>query len=250
MENISYILLPAILVLIAFRTKQDLVEYEDFKKLKSTKSRQAKYKIWALQSFGIFGLGSLISLALIGKLGLITRPLDEFTNLLPKSATTVNASTGDSVSYIAGVLSTLLVAGLAVYFISKKRTTEKKDFVIGDIEAMLPKNSAERGWASLLALNAGFSEELFFRLLLPVLFFLVIGDPRIALGLAIIAFGSVHWYQGKVGVLFTTILGAGLMYAYLKTGSIFVVMALHAVIDLNALVLQPLLRGIFRTRKS
>jgi hypothetical protein len=106
MENLAFIILPIALVFVAFRTKQDLAEYEIFKKLKSTKSRQAKYKKWALQSFSLFGIGSLISLALIGKLELITKPLVEFTNLLPKSTSTVSVSAGDSGGFIAGVLTT------------------------------------------------------------------------------------------------------------------------------------------------
>lgn len=248
MENLAFIILPIALVFVAFRTKQDLAEYEIFKKLKSTKSRQAKYKKWALQSFSLFGIGSLISLALIGKLELITKPLVEFTNLLPKSTSTVSVSAGDSGGFIAGVLTSAIAAGLVVYIISKKGKSKKKDFVIGDIEAMLPKNGSERGWAAILALNAGFSEELFFRLLLPVLFFIVFGEPKLAIGLAVLTFGLVHWYQGRIGVIFTMVFGAIMSYVYLKTGSILVVMALHATVDLNSLVLQPMLRGLFRSR--
>lgn len=250
MENLAYIILPVVLVLVAFRTKQDLAEYEDFKKLKSTKARQAKYKEWVLWSFGLFGFGSFLSLLLLGKLSLVTQPLAEFTNILPKSTSAVSVSSGDSAGFIAGVLTSAVTAGLLLYFISKKGKSKKKDFVIGDIEAMLPKNGSERGWAALLALNAGFSEELFFRLLLPVLFFIVFGDPKLAIGLAVLTFGFVHWYQGRIGVIFTTIFGAIMMYAYLKTGSILVIMVLHATVDLNTLVLQPALRGLFRSRSE
>jgi len=250
MENLAYIILPVLLVLVAFRTKQDLAEYEDFKKLKSTKARQSKYKEWVLWSFGLFGFGSFLSLLLLGKLSLVTQPLAKFTNILPKSTSTVSVSPGDSAGFIAGVLTSAVTAGFILYFISKRGKSKKKDFVIGDIVAMLPKNGSERGWTALLALNAGFSEELFFRLLLPVLFFIVFGDPKLAIVLAVLTFGLVHWYQGKVGVIFTTILGAGLMYAYLRSGSILVAMALHAAIDLNSLLLQPAIRSLFRSRTA
>lgn len=138
----ALIILLVVLVLIAVRTKQDLAEYEDFKKLKSTKARQAKYKEWVLWSIGLFGIGSILSLLLLGELSLITQPLTEFTNLLPKPTSTVSVSAGESGGFLTGVLTSVIAAGLIVYFISKKGKSKKKDFVIGDIEAMLPKNGS------------------------------------------------------------------------------------------------------------
>ena len=187
---------------------------------------------------------------LLDKLSLVRQPLAEFANLLPKSNSAVSVSAGDSGGFIAGILTSVIAAGLAVYIVSKKSRSKRKDFVIGDIEAMLPRNRAERGWAVLLSLNAGLSEELFFRLLLPALFYIVFGEPKLAIGLSVLTFGLVHWYQGRIGVIFTLIFGAIMTYVYLKTGSIFVVMALHATMDLNSLVLQPTLRGLFRSRSE
>ncbi|MFZ4405564.1 MAG: CPBP family intramembrane glutamic endopeptidase [Pseudobdellovibrionaceae bacterium] len=244
MEFIAYVVLPVYLYLLFIRTKQDVAEYANFKKIKSTKSRQQKYRKWVLESFLLFGLGSVLLLAAIGHFSNITHPLSQFTDLVPRSTTIQADDTGSRIPFILGMLTSGLLTGLVIANFAKKN--KKKAAVIGDIQAMFPRNNAERFWAAILAINAGFSEEMFFRLLLPILFFIVFKNPVIALVLPILIFGLVHWYQGKIGVVFTAILGAGLTFLYLTTRNIFAVMAIHALIDLNGLILQPAIRGLHK----
>ena len=242
MELLSYIVLPVCLYFLFRRTKQDVAEYADFKKIKSTKARQHKYCKWTLESFSLFGLGSILLLATIGHISNITHPLSQFTDLVPSNSTSQLDISGSKIPFILGMLTSGLLSGLVIAKFVKKN--KKKAAVIGDVQAMFPRNNAERLRATVLALNAGFSEEMFFRLLLPILFFIVFKSPIIALVLSVLVFGLIHWYQGKIGVLATTILGAGLTFLYISTRSIFVVMAIHALIDLNGLILQPLIRGL------
>ena len=114
---------------------------------------------------------------------------------------------------------------------------------LGDFSALLPRNRAELAHAAALSINAGLTEELFFRLTLPLLFVLVIGNVWVAFALAAIVFGLAHLYQGLVGVVATTAVGVLLTAFYLASGSIWIAVLVHAAIDLVGLVLRPLLDG-------
>ncbi len=113
--------------------------------------------------------------------------------------------------------------------------------MLGDIAPLLPRNGAESAHAAVLSLNAGLSEELFFRLLLPLLLVLTLHNSGVAFIVAAIVFGLVHLYQGWVGVLVTTAMGLMLTALYLATRSIWVVVGVHALFDLFGLVLRPAL---------
>ena len=64
--------------------------------------------------------------------------------------------------------------------------------------------------------------------------------------LATLLFGAVHRYQGVRGMIATTIVGGGLAVIYGLTGALWMAIALHVVIDLNALVVRPLARSAWR----
>jgi membrane protease YdiL (CAAX protease family) len=113
--------------------------------------------------------------------------------------------------------------------------------VVGDIEALLPRDSRETWMAVPLSLNAGVSEELFFRLALPLLVTAVTGSALIGLAAASIAFGLMHWYQGWRGVLITGLVGAFFCWVYVASGSLIRPVVLHVLVDLMALVVRPTL---------
>ena len=56
----------------------------------------------------------------------------------------------------------------------------------------------------------------------------------------------MHRYQGWVGVIATTALGAVMTGLYLMTGSLWVVMLVHVLVDLNGLVVTPVLGGVLK----
>ena len=113
---------------------------------------------------------------------------------------------------------------------------------IRNLNPLLPQNYPERIWAALLSLNAGLVEELFFRLLAPILIFMVSGSALWAIVGSTLWFGLAHYYQGLVGILITGMVGFLLFFIYLMTQSIWLAMLVHTLLDLNGLVLGPWLQ--------
>jgi uncharacterized protein len=110
----------------------------------------------------------------------------------------------------------------------------------GLIDALLPRTPEERRLFGGLSLAAGWGEEMAYRGYVPAAL-LVAGVPAWwAFGIAALAFGLLHAYQGPVGVVRTALLGFLLGASVLHTGSIFPAMAAHALVDLVlGLVLGP-----------
>ncbi|MBO0746110.1 MAG: CPBP family intramembrane metalloprotease, partial [Candidatus Dormibacteraeota bacterium] len=97
-----------------------------------------------------------------------------------------------------------------------------------------------------LSITAGICEELLFRGLLPALLAALLHEPSpwLVILLAAAAFGAAHAYQGVTGVVVTAILGAVLGFIYLGTGSLFLVMVLHALIDARVGLLPARALGV------
>ncbi|WP_456789113.1 CPBP family intramembrane glutamic endopeptidase [Cellulomonas sp. P5_C5] len=100
--------------------------------------------------------------------------------------------------------------------------------------------AARRGWAGL-SLSAGVTEEISYRGLLVLALLLAVPDlPHGAVvALAALLFGVAHWYQGRLGMLATGVLGALLTQLYLSTGSLLLPMVLHVLIDLRPVLHRP-----------
>jgi membrane protease YdiL (CAAX protease family) len=142
-----------------------------------------------------------------------------------------------------------MVGGAALAAVMAQRGAGKASALqIGDIDALMPRNGAESLWAALISLNAGISEELFFRLLLPLLLALLTGNVVAAFAVAALVFGLVHVYQGWMGVLATGFLGLVFSVLYLASGSLIAAMAAHALLDLFGLVVRPTLVRMLRRR--
>jgi uncharacterized protein len=114
---------------------------------------------------------------------------------------------------------------------------------VGDIGSLLPRTRGELFYGFGLSLNAGLVEELLFRLGMPALLFGITGNGVVAFLLASVLFGLLHLYQKVWGVLGATLLGLALSLLFLMTGSIWIVIIVHALIDLRSLVLIPLVVG-------
>jgi len=112
--------------------------------------------------------------------------------------------------------------------------------VAGDFAYLLPVTQAERRLAGSVAIGAGVSEEVLVRGLLIALGVGVLGlSPLLAAAAATALFGLVHLYQGPLGVLLTTVLGAIFAGLYLATHSLLFPILLHIAIDVRALLLTP-----------
>ena len=122
----------------------------------------------------------------------------------------------------------------------------RRAFQIGTFPDVLPKTREDILPAIALAISAGISEELFFRLFLPLLIALVSGSALVGTVIAALCFGGVHRYQGWRGVVATTLSGVALSVLYGLTNSVWMAIAFHIAIDVNALVVRPMARGAWR----
>jgi len=228
---------------IALLVRRDREAYRRFKVLEDTALRQRVFRRWIAISFVLHVGYTVLSLALLGRLAALAELPDAF---LPAWVWLGGASAPSSASIeglaIGGAIG-IAIALPAAFVIRRLITARAKPKTLGDIAALMPRNRAELVHVAVLSINAGIAEELFYRLTLPLLIALVTGTMWIAFALATFAFGLVHFYQGWVGIVATTVIGALFAIFYLATGSIWAAALIHAAMDLGALVVRPLLSG-------
>lgn len=246
-------LLPAILLALslaslAWFVRNDLADYRAFKLLTASADRQKRYRSWILKGFLLFSCVTLLALAILSRLPALVVLPAEFR---PLSFDLQGHSAG---SFAFGALLGILIAVLGSLvlgiLLAPLLGRRVKPVQLGDVESLLPRNGAETAWTALLSLNAGLGEELYFRLLLPLLLVSIGARPLAAFLLAALVFGAAHFYQGIVGVLATTLLGAAFTALYLWTGSLWVAVAAHAFIDLLSLVVRPTLVRLAEKRTA
>lgn len=221
---------------------QDRREYAAFKRLASGAARIQYYRKWVLTAFVLFGLSSLLLLFIIGRMRDVVYIPVEFASLrLGGQAGAAGLSPEGRQGFLIGAAigSVALVGVLAIQVL---RLAKAEPALVGDVDALLPRSKAELGWAAALSVNAGISEELFFRLLVPLLVTTLTGSALGGFAVATALFGLTHIYQGWSGVVVTAAVGALFALIYLQTQSLFAVMAVHALADLRVLVLGPALR--------
>lgn len=120
----------------------------------------------------------------------------------------------------------------------------------GDVRSILPTSDADLWPAAVLALSAGVAEELFYRLWLPLIVALASGSGTAGVIVGTLCFAAMHRYQGWAGVAANTIGGALLTALYMGSGALWLPIAVHALVDVNALVLRPALSARLRRRLS
>jgi membrane protease YdiL (CAAX protease family) len=97
---------------------------------------------------------------------------------------------------------------------------------------LLPTDDAEHRWFRALALTAGICEELIYRGFLIAYAAHWLGEIGGLLAAAL-GFGLGHFYQGRAGVLKTTLVGIAAGWLYQRTGALLWPMILHAALDLQ-----------------
>jgi hypothetical protein len=112
--------------------------------------------------------------------------------------------------------------------------------ILPDFGALIPTNPRERMIFALVALSAGLCEEVVFRAwLLDVLHQIGLGG-LVLVAIAAAIFGLAHVYQGVVGVVVTGVLGAVFCALYFASGTLWLPIVIHALIDLRAAVMPSL----------
>ena len=254
MLKLSLLLVLNLAVLWWF-VRKDGAEYTAFKKLTATTDRQRCYRRWVMKSFLLFSGATLLSLLVMQRLDAVVWMPGEFVSLAAHLRSLMPAAQIPDRGFVIGFVSAAVLAGTLLGVVLAKMlkarpATAEHPGTLAQIEPLMPRNAAETVWTALLSLNAGLSEECFFRLLLPLLLAGLLHNALLAFALATLLFGLVHLYQGVVGILMTAILGAILACIYLWTGNLWVVIALHAGIDLLGLVVRPTLTRLLHRSEA
>lgn len=227
--------------MVVLQILQDRVQYPRFKAMAETSDRQRMFRYWIVDAFFRYGVMGVVALFLLARQdALMALPADIAA---ARDAFAARAGLGDGEVRQLGVTLTLalsagvLIGGLLPFVVKPK---SGKAAVVGDITPLMPRNGAEMRLTALLSVNAGVTEEIFFRMAVPFAAFAITQNLALAFGMAALLFGLVHAYQGAVGIIATFVVGAVLTLLYLASGQIWLVIGLHALIDIRALVLTPL----------
>ncbi|MBX3595869.1 CPBP family intramembrane glutamic endopeptidase [Sphingomonas sp.] len=206
-------------------------------------TRIVRYRRWLRRAPLAFGLSALVALAIAGQLSaFIERPaaFDAAAGHARQLAGFGGDPQALQVAILAGFGGGALL-GLLIAWWRVRRG--KRELMAGRLDAILPRTRTEIGWTMLLGVTAGVVEELFFRLALPLFAALATGSALLGFGIALVMFAYAHRYQGWIGMGFSLVAGAMFAIVYLATGELWFAMLLHALLNLNGLVLRPALLG-------
>lgn len=238
---VATLFLIVMLAAIMLFLRGDRAEWRSFKALADSDARCRRYRRWTVRLWICFALPALIALLALGRVGALARMPGEL-----RAAATMLPHLAANASELITGLATGAIVGLALVAMLARLRGGAATARLGDVSAMIPRNRAELGWTALLSLSAGITEEVAFRLVLPLLIALATGSVVAALLGAILLFGAMHLYQGWAGMLAATVAGSALTACYLATGALWVAIVLHASIDLSSLVVRPILAGVGR----
>ena len=229
------LLILVVAVLVARAISRERREYGRFKRLRSTAARKKVYARWLRDSF--FTFGGMSAIILLASWDFVTPALVDAQSWGPLQWAL--GALGNDVGRIVLVVVAVLLLALVLVPIFLLRGDSAEIPTIGDVGALLPRTRGELGYGFALGSNAGLVEELMFRLALPALIFGVTGDGLFSFVAATVLFGLLHLYQGVSGVISSMVLGLVFCAIYLLSGSIVLVIVLHALFDLRSLVLIP-----------
>ncbi|WP_257215046.1 CPBP family intramembrane glutamic endopeptidase [Sphingomonas sp. R-74633] len=237
------ILLASLAALIWFQ-RNDVRSFTRFRAIEDSAHRQRVLLRWARNACLMYLGVPLIGLALLGRVEALWNFPAPFGPLLLVTP----GFDPDLLGLMGGGVLGGAIAGAALALRRRKRTKAAKPVPGLDITPMMPRNRAELLRVIPLAVNAGISEEVFFRLYLPLLITLCGAPPAFAFVATTLIFGLLHRYQGWLGVLVTTALGAIFALLYLGAVTLLAPIIFHVLINLNALVLRPAIALRFRPR--
>lgn len=204
--------------------------------------RRRRYRIWIAKSWLLFAAPALIGLALLGDLPAVIRMPNAFLPLAELAGYPAPI-VGESIGL--GLLGGSLLGGGWTLW---RRRRGKRPVMLGDFSMLIPQDRVELALAALSAVSAGITEELYFRLLVPLAIATLTGSAAIGFLASTILFALAHRYQRWLGVLTTGALGALFAYLYLQSGALWIAILVHIAIDFNGLVIRPALSGVLQQR--
>ena len=197
-----------------------------------------RFPAWVARAWTLFGAGSLTLLAAAGEVGAVAA--------LPAPFATARADVVALVGTIDpwGAMGPAALGGLGLGgLVAGLLERRGRRVGLGDVERVMPRDPRELRWAAALAVTAGVTEELYFRVLVPLLIAAATGSAWLGFAVGIVLFGAAHRYQGWTGIAASAAVGVLMTVVLLATGSLVAAMLLHALIDLNAVVLRPIVSG-------
>ena len=132
-----------------------------------------------------------------------------------------------------GIAATVIVIWQMFTVIKSPKELAKARKAMGDLGTLAPQTAADKKMFAAVAISAGICEEIVYRgVLLAVLTPLIGLWP--AVGVSSLIFGLAHTYQGLFGIVKTGFIGLIFTLLVIYSGSLFVAMLLHAVVDLTS----------------
>jgi uncharacterized protein len=238
------VLLAAALAACGHFVRHDTRTFARFKAVADTEVRQRKFLRWAAKSFGYFLVMPLIGLALLGRIDALWTFPAEFAS----AAAEMPVTTDVSASFVATLIGAVFAGGVLGGLLASRRRKLPRQGKAIDIEALIPRNRAETVGIALLGANAALTEEICFRLYIPLLLALLGVNVWLAFGAAMLLFGAMHRYQGWLGVALTTTIGGMFAFAYLSSGGLALPILLHLLLNLNGLILRPAVKVLASRR--
>lgn len=237
------LLLTAALALVVYGFATGRGIAARFARSRNAGSRSGVILVWAAGTALGWAAPALIGLALLDRLDALTVMPVELRAAAAQLGFSANVSLGE-LAQLGLYLGIGMAVGIAIIAVRRWLGRPPSQLLYGS--PLAARGPDECAAATLLALSAGVSEELFFRLLLPLLVAMVTGSGLAGLAVGLVTFVALHRHQGWLGLASVTLAGLALTYLYLLTGLLWVAIAAHTVIDLNAFVIRPWLAGFRR----
>jgi membrane protease YdiL (CAAX protease family) len=206
--------------------------------------RRRRYRLWIAKSWLLFALPALVALVLLGEVSAVVALPAAFT--VPAVVAGFPAPIGDVARELAIGLAVGSIAGGGWAVLRGRRG--RRPAMLGDFSSLLPQDAGEAWLAAGSAITAGITEELYFRLAVPLAVARLTGSAWLGFAAGTLLFALAHRYQRWVGVVSTSLVGVLLAFFYLQSGALWLAILMHAVIDLNGLVVRPALAGMLRRR--
>lgn len=163
---------------------------------------------------------------------------------LPHSAASLLLTWPPGIAGLLGPALLLTAAGVLVAYgfraLSRRFGWQETEAV----RAIMPETRREKGAFAALSFAAGFSEEIVFRAFLPAFLLPWTGSYLAGALPAAGVFGFLHAYQGRLGIVRTTVIGVVMAAGVAWTGSVWPAVFAHVALDLLfGLVLARSLMG-------
>lgn len=146
----------------------------------------------------------------------------------------------DARSIGIGILAGLLAGAALPLLLMRRKQREGPAYnPLESIAFFLPRTREERAWFGAMCLVVGFCEEIVFRgFLIRYLHDLPLGLGLMgAILVAAAIFGIDHGYQGWKGILGTGVLALLMTVLFFVTGTLWIPILAHALLDLRVLLL-------------